>query len=610
MQSEPQTGWSEFKQLFAKPVANHRSLALKALFALLGLAAAQGLLLLVLKGFLNALFLDVDQGQVSLSQLLPENLLKLWPQAQLLIIPRESLVLYVPILVCFAAITKALFTWTWQICQQELAVRVVGDLRRTLIQAVLSQPWTDFIRLPAGAWMSRIMNDMMFLQQRFTDILASFVRGSVMVAASIIMMFVIHWPTALILVMLSPVIAISMGRTGRRISRFSERFQRELAALSATVLDMRERFELIRSQRAEKVEVQRFDAVNRRYFTALRKSLAVRSLFAPGLEFFGTMIFALLVWSVGSGFLGISGDLLLLFFAALGLIIKPLREIGEQTARFQETRGVFREVLGTLQRIKTHTEALNIHGKASETHRRSKVDEVQLDLVRVDFSSRTVFSGNNLNLSRGKAFALIGPSGAGKSSFLKVCGGLVRPAVWDSDTAWEDLTPHVSMVSQQPFLFSGTVRENLLYGLGSDHGVSDEELWISLRAVSLEGFVRGLGGLDASVASSIMGAFSGGQVQRMTIARALLRRSTFLVLDEATSALDGPTEAAILDALLARVSRGDFGLLLVTHRLHRLERFDEILFAENGSLMARGRHAELLQRVDRYREFCAAAGQA
>jgi ABC-type multidrug transport system fused ATPase/permease subunit len=169
---------------------------------------------------------------------------------------------------------------------------------------------------------------------------------------------------------------------------------------------------------------------------------------------------------------------------------------------------------------------------------------------------------------------------------------------------WPQIVNHTTLVSQSPFLFKDTLRGNLLYGLsGSERQtVTDKMLWDSLRLVNLEDTIKVLpNGLESEF-NPIQTNLSGGQIQRLVIARAILRRPNVLMLDEATAAIDGATERDISTRLIAASRHDGTILIAVTHRLRWLGLYDEVWFVENGRLELAGSHTDLLTRP-RYRQF-------
>lgn len=601
--SEDQSTFSQFRDLFVRPAFEFPRTIVGILFALFGLVIAQSIFILLVKGFVEALF--VTPGDVLvLADVLPSQTLTWFPSLSQVSVSRESLALWVPIAVCVAAFGKAFAGWLYVLNQQALAIQVAGSMRRRIFRAITMMPWLRSNAVSPGAWMSRVMNDTMFLQQRFTDIIGSFVRGGILVLSCIAMMAVVHWPTAVVLSLLAPIVAKLMGRTGRRIARFSELFQRELAALSALVLDLRARFDFIRAQHAERLETERFVARNGEYFAVLKRSIFVRSVFAPALEFFGFAGFAFVVWLIGREMLGagLKGDVLLQFFVALGLIVKPLREIGEQAARFHETRGVVREVAGFLK-AQTEDNANRNSSNQLPSLPSSTTKFASLPVIHkieVVLGGRSVLTAEDVSVAASRAVAVVGASGAGKSTFVKVLGGIISPQVWNCDWGLERFNSEVAMVSQRPFLFDDTLLANLSYGVsfaGEGDGSSTESFeskcWDVLRAVRMDEIVAGLpNGLRTRV-ESLTSRLSGGQVQRLVIARALLRGRRLLVLDEATSALDPVTERDILTSLLELVRKQHIGLLAVTHRMQWLDMFDEVWVMDAGRIRERGVASEL-----------------
>jgi ABC-type multidrug transport system fused ATPase/permease subunit len=256
--------------------------------------------------------------------------------------------------------------------------------------------------------------------------------------------------------------------------------------------------------------------------------------------------------------------------------------------------------------------------KSGETERLSAValdfkTSLLVDIkdAEVSYGSRVAFKGKNLALAAGRAVAIIGPSGAGKSTIVKSLAGLVKPSKWDASMPWSEVTGHTTLVSQSPFLFKETLRGNLVYGLPDDLKslTTDEMLWGALRVVNLEDAVKGLThGLESKF-NPLETNLSGGQIQRLVIARAMLRRPSILMLDEATSAVDVATEHDISTRLISTVHETGTILLAVTHRLRWLDLYDQVWFVENGDVTMTGTHRELM-KIDRYRTFATTESEA
>lgn len=589
--------------LFVRPIGELRSSAFKIIFALLILAVAQGFFLLLIGPFIKALFgIGLANEVISLAEIAPANIIKLFPDINQYAVKKEHLVIGIPLLILFTGIIKALATYIYNLNQQAIALFMAQNYRNRLFTALLSLPYNHITSKSPAKWMSLIMNDVMFLQSRYSEITATFIKDSVLIISCLIFIAILFPLGALILLVIAPFLAIALGKTGKRIAFFANAWQRELARIAGVVLDIRERFSFIKAQRACKIERQQFAKFNDNYYRIIRRSILLRASFAPGVEFVGFVIFAGFVLAMNNMGLknGFGPIELFQFFTALGLLIRPLRAFGEQIARFQETKGsltasfeVFHESFATPSPqlpARINLNSLN------------KVWEVDIQSLVTGYNQNVEFATQDLNLTSGELIAIVGPSGGGKSTLIRTLAGLIEPFEWQASASPDALREGVSLVSQNPFLFTATIRKNLLYGHPRKNKINEEKIWRILELIDIKKDIERLPqGLNTPIAS-LLASLSGGQIQRLVIARALLRNSKILLLDEATSALDVVTEKRIMSRIISYCRKKNRLLVSVTHRLSILNYFDHIWFIENKQLIAQGSHTDLLKNP-RYNKF-------
>ncbi|MCX6124942.1 MAG: ABC transporter ATP-binding protein [Proteobacteria bacterium] len=611
------------------PILKHKYLLVRGFTALLFLSLGQATMLFLVQPFLAAFFTDPAIPIIEWATLIPPRILPLfsgWPGGS---IQKQDLAWGVPVAIVLAGVLNASASFWYNFSQEEISLRVANFYRETMFSQILRLPYLSSLKRNAGEWMSVIMTDSQFLQTRVAELLTGFVKDGVLILGGLIGLGLIHWPSAVALALLSPVIAWLMGRAGKRISFFAEAFQRELGNLAAALLDMRSRFRYMKAQHGEAFELQIFDDANQSYLQMMKSSIFIRALVTPIMEWVGFLILAgfLVAWHRGLMGEGFSPERAFQFFAALGIMLRPLRQMGEQVARWGETLGGLRRSMQVFESVKAEADLSqgSIDFKIATPKKQSRsldgpfkqVSQIRMrpfiEVAEVvcKYDEQVTFSAKNLALPTGLAIAIIGPSGAGKSTFVRCLAGLIPPAVWTAGQGWREVVDHCVFVSQTPFLFYESLRRNLLYGLPEDliNLTTDEMLYGALKITGLDDFVRALPlGLE-TLFNPVAHNFSGGQIQRFVLGRALLRRKPILLLDEAMSAVDGATERNLTQVLVDTVHETGTVLVSVTHRLTWLGLYDEIWFVQNGSIIMKGSHESLLGS-ETYRQYVRAGTKA
>lgn len=581
----------------------HKVEIAKVIFSLIFLALGQSLLLLILGPFLKILFgLHSPSLQISAKDFISPTMIEFFPVLERFETSRSSMIYFVPITLLAAAFLKALATYVYQLSTSFISLYVAKVYRDKLFSGIMRLSYVQVMSNTPAQWMSQLMGDVLFLQTRFSEIVNTIVRDSTIFCAALITLCFIHWPTAVIVLVSSPFIAYGMGKTGKKISVFAEKFQKELSNIADFILEARKRFFFIKAQNAESYEVFRFSQINTHYFSLVKKSIFIRSIFAPLLEFIGFAILAFVIYLVGHGYFiqKTQSVNIVVFFATLGVMLRPLRNSGEQLVKWQETKGSLHksfEVLRSLEdSSKNQTDVL----KNLDAHL-SPLQELHFDHIVSGFETdKPIIMGKNLSLKPGTAITLVGPSGSGKSTLLRTFSGLVKPFVWDATISIEEMTERSALISQMPFLFDDTLYDNLIYGNSKPPGIS--EIHQALRSVGIYDEVMAFDkALDTRI--RVIGSnISGGQKQRLVIARTLLRGKSILLLDEITSAVDVASEKEILTHLISLCRQQGWILVSITHRLHTVEFFDSVWFVESGEIKQMGTHQQLLSHA-RYREF-------
>ena len=514
-------------------------------------------------------------------------------------VKRAWLTAGVPLLMLLAGLLKGLATWIYQMNQQALSQWLAKHFRDRLFESLLTLPFSVSGSRPPGEWMSVIMNDVYYLQTRFSEMISSLIKDGVLILSALAAIAVLHPPTALGLLLAAPFLAMGMGRTGNRIAAYATAWQQRLGIMAASILDIRGRFEFILAQGGQKTEMNRFQQINDEYYQMIRRSLFVRSAFAPWLEFLGFLVFAGFIWYLAGddrsrSEFGPAG--LVQFFAALGVLLRPLRNFGEQFTRFRETTGALRTSLETMAQGVPDEAAIPMTSPATLP------GSIGIRRLEAGYGGRVFFRGENLSLQAGRSVAIVGPSGAGKSTLIRTLAGIYRPLVWEGSLPAEQVGGAASLVSQVPFLFGDSLRVNLLYGSREDAPGSDERLWEVLEKVGIHNEIRALPEGLGSAVEPVRGNLSGGQVQRLVIARALLRDAPLLLFDEATSAIDEASASALTSLMIRTCHREEKYFVAVTHRPGDLPLYDEVWFLAEGAMIARGSHDDLLKNP-RYRRF-------
>ncbi len=490
---------------------------------------------------------------------------------------------------------------------------VVLTTRQAVADRLLRLPVAEYDRRRTGDLMSRVGADTTLLRATVTSGVVEVVGSAVVgVGALVAMALVDVW------LLLVTVGAVAVGLTvvvvsSRRIRKLSRLAQEEVGAMTAAVERALSAVRTIRASGATTREVGTVGASAERAYRAGVSVARVEAVVAPAgsIAVQGAFLAVLGLggYRVATGSIAVAD--LVAFILYLFLLVMPLGQAVGAWTQLQTGLGALARIQEVLVLEPEHDEVAETGG-ATTAPRSPAPGAPLLELDGVSFAypdGTEVLRGVSLTVPAGSRVALVGPSGAGKSTvlalvegFYPLTAGTIR---WGGTDVRElpraALRAHLGYVEQEAPVLAGTVRENLLLAAPD---AADDELWAVLADVGLTGVVqRSPRGLDVPVGDEGV-LLSGGERQRLAIARSLLARPALLLLDEPTASLDARNENLLRQTLAAAAA--DRALLVVAHRLSTVLDSDQIVVLDDGRVVARGTHAELVETSPLYRELAAA----
>lgn len=481
--------------------------------------------------------------------------------------------------------------------------RVGTELYADSVAHSFSLPYAIFEDQRSGELLQKLQKarlDSQTLIVNFVDIIFASLVGVVFV---LIYAFYVHWAVGLMYFLTIPTLGVTTFFLGRRIKSIQKDIVVQSANLAGSTTETLRNVELVKSLGLETQETKRLNDVNDKVLELeLSKITAIRKLsFTQGTvtNALRSAILFVMLWLIVLGRISL-GEFMTLWFYSF-FIFNPLGSIGDVAAQYQEARGSLEKLEEVL--------AIPPAEKPANPVALGPIATVQFRNVSFGYQSggtQQALRDVNLTIKKGSTVAFAGYSGSGKTTMVKLLLGLYKPTKGElllngTDAAtidYDDLRRRIGYVSQDTQLFAGTLRENLLF---VNPRASDDECWLALKHASVtsiadRGAMTGAGGgLDTRIGEGGI-KISGGERQRLAIARALLRNPDLIIFDEATSSLDSITEKSITDTIKGVAElRPNLITVLVAHRLSTIAHADTIYVLQRGKIVESGRHEELLK---------------
>lgn len=480
------------------------------------------------------------------------------------------------------------------------------NLRNALFEHISAMSHRELNQAGASPLITRVTNDVNQVQNAVAMIIRLVVRALCIFIGSIAMAMLLDFKLSLLLLATVPFIAVLLYVFIHQTSPLYKLFQRKLDALSAVLGESLSGVRVIRAFAARRQEKQRFDQANDSLTqTGLRIGL-LSSLLNPLTQLVINTAIVILLWVGGYHVHGgtLEAGTIIAFINYMTQIVYALTVASNLIVlltKASTSAGRINEVLAAPLTIRDAA-----HPQTPDAAMRGRVEFRDVSF-RYNAGGDMALSHISLTAKRGETIGIIGGTGSGKSTLIQLiprfydvsCGEVLIDGVDVRDYTLSDLRERIGIVPQKNELFSGTVAENLRWGKPN---ATDAELQAAAQAAQADGFIREAeGDYNAQVSAGGVN-FSGGQKQRLAIARALVKQPEILILDDSFSALDFATDAEVRRAI--REQTGGATVFIVSQRASTIRGADKIVVLDDGELVGLGKHEQLMQNCPVYREIC------
>ena len=519
------------------------------------------------------------------------------PALDKVLIEKDLFYLYfVPTAIIITGLIKGIASYIQIISLQIIGNKVIADLRKQMFSNLINLDLIYYIKNKVGATISRISTDTLFLNNSMTLIYSSLFRDSMTIIVLIGNMFYQNWKLAFMAIIFFPLSFIPIAILGKRIRYLTGNLQSQLGTISGNLEEIFKNIKIVKSYTAEKFEISKtFRQIDKAREINLKQEKTIAKT-RPFTELLGAVLAGVIIYGGGIFVIkeGMTSGELMSFLASLMLAYAPLKRLINVNVQMQSG-------LSAANRIFEIIDAKVLIKDGSE--RLSNIKNIVINNLKFKYENSTNLCLNQISLkiNPGEKIAFVGSSGAGKSTLLNLLirlfdineGQILINGKDIKNYRLNELRNKITYVPQETLLFDGSIKENIKYN--SD--ITDSEIKNIIKLCSLEEFVYSLPEKLNSMIGEGGIKISGGQRQRIGIARALAKKNKFLFFDEPTSNLDLKTENLIFDNLY---SLKDITIIVVAHRLDTIKNFDEIYLFENGKIIEKGKHKELMKKEKHY----------
>ena len=516
----------------------------------------------------------------------------------------QSLIIIIPLLIVIAFCTKGFSLYF----AKAIMIRVGEEIKKTLqaqmVQSLIQADTQLIDKKHSGKFISNLTYDVTHITTLLSTAILNLFKDSLTLIGLLFVMFFQNWELSLIAIIMIPLAGIASKTLGKRMGKVVSEAQEKSGFLNTYLIELFKNHKLIKIFQRENYENKR---ANENLNQLKEKLIKINTIFvrvSPIMETLTGIMIATLIFY--SGKLALRDEIeignFFSFLAAMMLAYQPVRALSTLNMTFNQGLSAAARILPVIDHENKivdieHSKEINITKAAIKFNNLN---------FTYDSNEKNVLKNININITGGKMTSLVGHSGSGKSTILNLI-----PRFYDAqsgDILIDDqsiygvkirsLRDKISLVSQDTTLFDDTIKNNIKY---AKENVSDEEIIAAAKFSYSDEFIEKLPNKYETIIGENGVRLSGGEKQRLSIARAMIKKSSIILLDEATSSLDAETESKIQDAL--KILTKDKTTIVIAHRLSTILNSDQIYIIDSGNVIANGKHEELLINSDLYKNF-------